>query len=91
MAVGDLFSSINDDLLEQVLQPIIENLRLTIAGVNSHFPQISRSLLHEITIKHLLFKKVCARWVPKNLTHKMKRYHDDGDEFVDRLFTSDET
>ncbi|KAJ4434843.1 hypothetical protein ANN_23414 [Periplaneta americana] len=66
-------SLINDDRVELVRQCIMENRRFTISELSSHFPQISRSLLHEIVTKHLLFKKVCARWVPKNLTpeHKM--------------------
>ncbi|KAJ4444773.1 hypothetical protein ANN_06570 [Periplaneta americana] len=96
-------SLINDDCVELVRQCIMENRRFTITELSSHFPQISRSLLHEIVTKHLLFKKVCARWVPKNLTpeHKMQclgaaltflqRYHDDGNEFLDRIVTGDET
>ncbi|GFX43885.1 uncharacterized protein TNCV_4111641 [Trichonephila clavipes] len=62
-----------------------------------------QSLLHEIVTKHSLFKKLCARWVLKNLTpeHKiqrlgealtfLQRYHDDGDEFLHRIVTGDET
>ncbi|KAJ4432797.1 hypothetical protein ANN_21436 [Periplaneta americana] len=96
-------SLINDDPVELVRQFIMENRRFTITELSSHFPKISRSLLHEIVTKHLLFKKVCARRVPKNLTpeHKMQRlgaaltflqrYHDDGDEFLDRIITGDET
>ncbi|KAJ4446250.1 hypothetical protein ANN_12944 [Periplaneta americana] len=60
-------SLINEDRVELVRQCIMENLRFTITELSSHFPQISRSLLHEIVTRHLLFKKVCARWVPKNL------------------------
>ncbi|KAJ4450865.1 hypothetical protein ANN_02297 [Periplaneta americana] len=91
-------SLINDDCVELVRQCIMENCRFTITELSSHFPQISRSLLHEIVTKHLLFKKVCARWVPE---HKMQRlgtaltflqwYHDDGDEFLDRIVTGYET
>ncbi|KAJ4451413.1 hypothetical protein ANN_02875 [Periplaneta americana] len=95
-------SLINDDRVELVRQCIMENRRFTITELSSHFPQILRSLLHEIVTKHLLFKNVCARWVTKNLTpeHKTKRlgaaltflqrYHDDGDEFLDRIVTGDE-
>ncbi|KAJ4448973.1 hypothetical protein ANN_00365 [Periplaneta americana] len=72
-------SLINDDRVELVRQCIMENRRFTITELSSHFPQISRSLLHEIVTKHLLLKKVCAR------------YHDDGDEFLDRIVTGDET
>ncbi|KAJ4447308.1 hypothetical protein ANN_09312 [Periplaneta americana] len=63
---------INDDRVELVRQCIMENSRFTITELSSHFPQISRSLLHEIVTKHLLFKKVCARRVPKNLTPEHK-------------------
>ncbi|KAJ4449970.1 hypothetical protein ANN_01377 [Periplaneta americana] len=96
-------SLINDGRVELVRQCIMENRRFTITELSSHFPQISRSLLHEIVTKHLLFKKVCARWMPKNLTpeHKMERlgaaltflqrYHDDGDELLDRIVMGDET
>ncbi|XP_069680131.1 histone-lysine N-methyltransferase SETMAR-like isoform X2 [Periplaneta americana] len=96
-------SLINDDRVKLVRQCIMENRRFTITELSSHFLQISRSLLHEIVTNNLLFKKVCARWVPKNLTpeHKMQRlgaaltflqrYHDDGDGFLDRIVTGDET
>ncbi|KAJ4451550.1 hypothetical protein ANN_03016, partial [Periplaneta americana] len=56
-------SLFNDDRVELVRQCIMENHRFTITELSSHFPQISRSLLHEIVTKHLLFKKVCARIV----------------------------
>lgn len=96
-------SLINDDLVELVRQRILENRRFTITELSNHFPQISRTVLHEIVTQHLQFKKVCCRWVPKNLTpeHKTKRlgaaltflqrYHDDGDEYLDRIVTGDET
>ncbi|KAJ4436264.1 hypothetical protein ANN_18895 [Periplaneta americana] len=54
-------SLINDDRVEVMRQCIMENRRFTITELSSHFPHISRSLLHEIVTKHLLFKKVCAR------------------------------
>ncbi|KAJ4429271.1 hypothetical protein ANN_26274 [Periplaneta americana] len=79
-------SLINDDRVELVRQCIMENRRFTITKLSSHFPQISRSLLHEIVTKHLLFKKC----VPSALTF-LQRYHDDCDEFLDRIVTGDET
>ncbi|XP_035204385.1 uncharacterized protein LOC118179308 [Stegodyphus dumicola] len=68
-------SLINDDLVELVRQLVMENRRFTIMKLSSHFLQISQSLLQEIVTKHLLFKKLCARWVPKNPTseHKIER------------------
>ncbi|GFT82091.1 uncharacterized protein TNCV_3910221 [Trichonephila clavipes] len=88
-------------IVELVRQRVMENHRFMITEFQ--FLQISRSLLHEIVTKHLLFKKLCARWVLRNLTpeYKFQRlgaaltfvqwYHDDGDEFLDRIVTGDET
>jgi hypothetical protein len=61
--------------VELVRERIMENRRVTIMELSSHVPQISRSLLHEIVTEHLLFRKLCAKWVPKQLTpeHKTKR------------------
>ncbi|KAJ4445240.1 hypothetical protein ANN_07041 [Periplaneta americana] len=56
-------SLINDDRVELMRQCIMENRCFTITELSSHFPQISRCLLHDIVTKHLLFKKVCARIV----------------------------
>ncbi|PNF33163.1 hypothetical protein B7P43_G13585 [Cryptotermes secundus] len=68
-------SIITDDLVELVRECIMENHRVTTAELSSHVLQISRSLLHEIVTEHLLLRKLCARWVPKQLTpeHKTKR------------------
>ncbi|KAJ4451673.1 hypothetical protein ANN_03143 [Periplaneta americana] len=93
---------INDDRVELVRQCIMENRRFTITELSSHFPQISRSLLHEIVTKHLLLKKCVPGGCRKPDTRtQMQRlgaaltflqlYHDDGDEFLDRIVTGDET
>jgi hypothetical protein len=59
--------------------------------------------LYETVTKKLGYHKFCARWVPKMLTdvHKtqrmasastfLQRYHDEGDEFLDKIVTGDET
>ncbi|KAJ4437567.1 hypothetical protein ANN_17712 [Periplaneta americana] len=72
-------------------------------GTQQPFSTDFCSLLHEIVTKHLLFKKMCARWMPKQLTpeHKTQRigsvlrfleqYHDDSNEFLDWIVTDDET
>ncbi|GFV65513.1 uncharacterized protein TNCV_1737501 [Trichonephila clavipes] len=41
-----------------VRERVMENRRFTIMELSIQFPQLSRSLLHEIVIKHLLFKKL---------------------------------
>jgi hypothetical protein len=64
-------SVVNEDLVRAVE----ENRRFTISSLSLHFPQISRSLLHEIVSDKFRFRKLCSRWVPKLLTdeHKMKQ------------------
>ena len=41
-------SVVNEDLVRAVKEKIRENRRFTITSLSLHFPQISRSLLHEI-------------------------------------------
>jgi hypothetical protein len=64
---------------------------------------ISYGSVHEITHNRLGFHKVCARWVPKQLTEKHKRNRlticrsllnrccQEGDAFLRRIITGDET
>ncbi|XP_017778308.1 PREDICTED: uncharacterized protein LOC108563969 isoform X2 [Nicrophorus vespilloides] len=57
----DVASTINEDLLD-VKRKIIEN-RITMTELSNNFPQTSRSLLDDVVREHLLFHKVCTRWV----------------------------
>jgi len=68
-------SVVNEDLVRAVKEKIRENRRFTIMSLSLQFPQISRSLLHEIVSDKLKFWKLCACWVPKMLTeeHRLKR------------------
>ena len=61
-------SIIMDDLMKLVREHIMENCCITVTELRSHFLHISRSLLHTIVTEHLLFGKLCARWMPKQLT-----------------------
>lgn len=77
--------------------------RFTISELSDHFPEISRSLLHKLVTEKLGYHKFCARWIPKLLTdeHKIKRmssaidflsrYDAEGEEFLNRIVTGDET
>lgn len=96
-------SLVSDELVEKVNEKIRGNRRFTIRTLSDEFPQISKSLLHNIVVDRLKYRKLCARWVPKMLTdeHKKKRlgsaltfltrYSDEGDEFLNRIVTGDET
>jgi hypothetical protein len=56
-------------------EKIQENRRFTISSFSLHLPEISRLLLQEIVSDKLRFRKLCPRWMPKNLTdeHKIKK------------------
>jgi hypothetical protein len=66
---------VNEDLVRAVEDKIQQNMQLIISSLSLHFPQISRSLLHEIVSDKLRFRKLCSRWVPKMLTdeHELKQ------------------
>lgn len=96
-------SLVSDDLLNNVNEKVRENRRFTITELSDFFPAVSRSLIHEIVTEKLGYHKFCARWVPKLLTdvHKttrmssaidfLFRYDLEGEEFLNRIVTGDET
>ncbi|EGI59159.1 Histone-lysine N-methyltransferase SETMAR [Acromyrmex echinatior] len=78
-------SLITDELTTKIENAIRNDRRLTLDELHNLFPEISRSLIHEIVSEKLEFRKVCARWVPRELTplHKATRVTA-GKEFLDR-------
>uniref|UniRef100_A0A670ZEW1 Histone-lysine N-methyltransferase SETMAR n=1 Tax=Pseudonaja textilis TaxID=8673 RepID=A0A670ZEW1_PSETE len=96
-------SIVTDELVVKVNDKIHENCCFTVTELSISFPQISHGLLHEIVTQKLGYHRFCARWVPKILTgnHKSQRmaasltflysYDKDGDSFLDRIVTGDET
>jgi hypothetical protein len=68
-------SVVNEALVRTGEEKIQENRRSTISSLSLQFPQILRSLLHEILFDKLHFQKLCSRWVPKVFTdiHKNKQ------------------
>jgi len=77
--------------------------RFTISELSEEFLQTSRTTLYQIVTDRLCYHKFCARWVPKQLTkfHKtqimgsaltfLQTYWDEGEEFLYRIVTGDET
>ena len=59
-------SIVTPDLVQQIEVKIHENRRFTITYLAKFFPNVSRKTVHRIVTKHLHFRKLCARWVPKN-------------------------
>ncbi|KAG5327296.1 MOS1T transposase, partial [Pseudoatta argentina] len=96
-------SILTDDIVEKKENALRDDRRLTMDELSAMFPQISRSLLHETITETLGYRKLSARWVPKQLTdqHKLnrveagqeflRRYKLHGDEFLRSIVTGDET
>ncbi|KAL4089589.1 hypothetical protein QTP88_024602 [Uroleucon formosanum] len=59
-----------DDIVKKVENAVRDDRRLTLDELSAMFPQLSRSLLHETITETLEFHKLCARWVPKQLTEQ---------------------
>ncbi|GBM00672.1 hypothetical protein AVEN_118021-1 [Araneus ventricosus] len=62
----------NDGLVAEVNEKIRENRRFAIRMLFEEFPQISKTVLHEIVTNRLNYRKLCSRWVPKMLTDVYK-------------------
>ncbi|XP_015904956.1 mariner Mos1 transposase [Parasteatoda tepidariorum] len=96
-------SLVTDELVHAVEEKLKQNRKFTISALVTEFPQISRSLIHEIVTEKLKFRELCSRWVPKILTEQHKkqrmgsalqfltRYNEDADDFLSRIVTGDET
>ena len=56
-------SLVNDDLVRKVNERVRDNRRFTISDLPLHFPQISKTVLHDIVSSHLGY------WRP----HSMRR------------------
>jgi len=58
-------SVVTPDLVQQIEVKIRENRRFTITDLAEFFPNVSRKTVHRIVTENLHFRKICARWVPK--------------------------
>jgi len=55
-------SVITDALKEKVNRFIRENRHFTIGEVYEQCPEVYRTVVYEIVIEHLQYRKICARW-----------------------------
>lgn len=95
-------TSTTDVKIQQAREMIMANRRVIIDEIAFSL-QISRGFAFQTIHDELSFHKVCARWVPRELTaeHKRKRlevcqrlldrYNNDGERFLSRIVTGDET
>ena len=100
--VGRPSTATTDNNTECILVMVLLERWLTADEV-ANCLQISHGSAYEIIHSRLGFYKVCARWVPKQLimlhkqTHldicqqNLDRYDKEGDTFLDRIITGDET
>jgi transposase len=94
-------SIVTDELVQKVDQCVRGKRLFTISELSEEFPQTSRTALYRIVTDRLGYHKLCARWLPKQLTdfHKTQRigsaltflqlYREEGDEFLDRIVTDE--
>ncbi|XP_035228987.1 histone-lysine N-methyltransferase SETMAR-like, partial [Stegodyphus dumicola] len=90
---------INTPRVEEIIQ---KDRRVTAREIASEL-NLSYGSVQRIVTDELRYSKVCARWVPRALSaeHKatrmmcsltfLQRYHSDGQYFIDRIVTGDET
>ena len=92
----------SEEKTEQAQQMRLANLRITIDELAQSL-QISHGSAQKIIHEILGYRKVSARWAPRQLTEEHKRrrveicqtslnrYNNEGDEFLDQIVTGDET
>ncbi|XP_035227854.1 histone-lysine N-methyltransferase SETMAR-like [Stegodyphus dumicola] len=92
----------NLEIAARMNECILASRRITIDGILNEL-DISHGSVHKIIADHLKFRKVCARWVPhlSMEEHKGKRfesafaflqcYQTEGNEFLEKIATGDET
>lgn len=95
-AIAGVRALLNDDILLTIRQ-MEQSMRHEMCN------PVSRMTIDRIVKEELHFRKVCARWVPRELTtdHKnnrmaaaiefLTRYQEEGEAMLDRIITGDET
>jgi hypothetical protein len=56
-------SVVSDDLVQNIDQKICERRRFTVSEPSCEFPQISRTVLHEIITIRSGYQKFCVAWI----------------------------
>ena len=91
------------EIVENIDKTLRDDRRLTVDELSAMFPQISTSLIHETITETLGYRKLSARWAPKQLTDQQKlnrveagqeflrRCKLHGDEFHRSIVTGNET
>ncbi|XKL63124.1 hypothetical protein PGB90_005488 [Kerria lacca] len=90
-------------MVNSVQEHILNDRRLTISDLCNLYPDLSIGTMFDIVRGCLGYRKICARWVPKELssTHMeshfeaplgfLTRYNEKGNDLISRIVTCDET
>ncbi|PNF14668.1 hypothetical protein B7P43_G11440 [Cryptotermes secundus] len=99
---GQAHRVITPDVIAALGGHILANRRITVEEI-SLLMGISQCYVHAIVTKRLLYRKICAQWVPHQLTEEQKtqrmaaslghlqRYHEEECVFLSRAATGNET
>ena len=93
---------VKGSIMEKVKEMVYTDRRHTLRSLASTL-HVSCSTIHDILKNELGMSKVCARWVPRLLKEHeretrvrcseefVRRYENEGEDFLDRIITTDET
>ncbi|XKL61874.1 hypothetical protein PGB90_001707 [Kerria lacca] len=96
-------SIITEELVNSVQEHILNGHRLTISDLYNLYPDLSIGTMFDIVRSCLQYRKICARWVPKELSsaHMELRFeasldffarnNEKGNDLMNRIVTCDET
>jgi len=99
---GQAHPVVTPEAIAAVETIVKENHRVTVNEIAFHL-DMSNGSAHHIVLDVRLFNKVSARWVPRQLTSELKeryvyasqellkRFEAEGDGFIGRIVTGDET
>ena len=99
---GQARRGITPDVIERIDGLIRENRRITQEQIRVQVG-INHGSMHSIIKHHLQFRKICAQWVPHQLTEgqaidriaaclsRLQRYQEEKHEFLSRIMTGNET
>ena len=93
--------SVSAETIAKVEQEMSEDRHVTVCELCKRIPEVSKSTIDKILTKHLHYRKVYARWVPKMITEVHKRQHvetahrflehyaEQGEKFLDSIVIGD--
>ena len=99
---GQSHRKIHEDSIRRVNDAVQSNRRITEDEIAAKV-DVSHGSVHTILHKHLQYRKICAQWVPKQLSEQQKherveaaeahlaRHSAEGDTFLHRIVTGDES